>query len=271
MAGKLNYTNMTTNLFYSLITAIFVGGTAGYIGSLMVTKKMSLAGDALGHVALPGMGLALLFGFDVSVGALVFLLVGVLLIWFFESRTELPAETLTGVVFVLSLAVGFLITPELELLEALIGDISRVTAWGSAIAVLGSILAVVMVRKIYPEMILSSISEDTAISRKINIKKNNLIYFLALAIITALGVKVVGSLLIGALVIVPAAAARNVSQNMRKYIFASALLGVLICVFGVVFSSTMALPVGPITILAGVTVFVLSLIVKEFSLRGFTK
>ncbi len=110
---------------YSLITAIFIGGAAGYLGSLMVTKRMALVGDALGHVALPGMGLALLFGLNVSVGAFIFLLLGVLLIWFLETKTMLPTETLVGIIFVLSLALGFLITPQPDLLEALMGDISK--------------------------------------------------------------------------------------------------------------------------------------------------
>ncbi|NCQ02827.1 metal ABC transporter permease, partial [Candidatus Wolfebacteria bacterium] len=80
---------MTINnqFLFSLITAIFVGGAAGYLGSLMISKRMALVGDALGHVALPGIGLALLLGLNVSLGAFVFLLAGVLLIWFLEKKT----------------------------------------------------------------------------------------------------------------------------------------------------------------------------------------
>lgn len=190
----------------SLITAIFVGGAAGFLGSLMVTKRMALVGDALGHVALPGMGLALLWGINVSLGALVFLFLGILLIWFLGTKTYLPTETLVGIIFVLSLAVGFLITPEQELLHALVGDIAKVSLGDAFISVILSILVMAIMYKIYPKLILASISEDLAIANKVNIKRNNLIYLLMIAIIVALGVKVVGSLLIGALVIVPAAA-----------------------------------------------------------------
>ena len=68
---------MTNQFILSLISGIFIGGVAGYLGSLMLTKRMALVGDALGHVALPGMGLALLFGFNVSFGAFLFLLLGI--------------------------------------------------------------------------------------------------------------------------------------------------------------------------------------------------
>ena len=68
---------MSNQFLFSLISGIFIGRAAGYLGSLMLTKRMALVGDALGHVALPGMGLALLFGLDVSFGAFLFLLLGI--------------------------------------------------------------------------------------------------------------------------------------------------------------------------------------------------
>ncbi len=248
---------------YSLITAIFIGGAAGYRGSLMVTKRMALVGDALGHVALPGMGLALLFGLNVSVGAFIFLLLGVLLIWFLETKTMLPTETLVGIIFVLSLALGFLITPQPELLEALIGNISRVFLAYALVSVILSIFVIYVVNKIYSNIILSSISEDLALANKINIKKYNLIYLLAISLIVALGVKVVGSLLVGALVIVPAAASRMISSNMRQYALVAAALGILSCILGIVFSKITQLPAGPIIILISILFFALSLIFKK--------
>jgi len=68
---------MNSQFLFSLISGIFIGGAAGYLGSLMLTKRMALVGDALGHVALPGMGLALIFGLDISFGAFLFLLLGI--------------------------------------------------------------------------------------------------------------------------------------------------------------------------------------------------
>lgn len=254
---------MDNQFLLSLIVAIFVGGVAGYLGSLMLTKRMALVGDALGHIALPGMGLALLWGLNVSFGAFVFLLAGVLLIWFLETKTHLPTETLVGIIFVFSLALGFLITPEPELLHALVGDISQVFLLDAAASVVLSIFVLYVINKIYPKMMLASISEDLAAVSRINIKKYNLIYLLAISIIVALGVKVVGSLLIGALVIIPAAASRIISQNIRQYTLVSALLGILSCVLGILFSKITGLPVGPLIILTCILFFVISLVFKK--------
>lgn len=255
---------MNINQFwFSLITGIFVGGAAGYLGSLMITKRMALVGDALGHVALPGIGLALLWGLNVSLGAFIFLLAGVLLIWFLETKTNLATETLVGVIFVLSLALGFLITPQPELLEALIGDISKVALADAAVAIILSIFVVYLINRIYPKIMLASVSEDLAAVSRININKYNFIYLLTIAIIVALGVKVVGSLLIGALVIIPAAASRIFSTNMRQYVFWSALFGVLSCISGILLSRITQFPVGPLIILVCILFFVISLVFKK--------
>ena len=73
-------------LFLALVMVIFIGGAAGYIGSLMITKRMSLMAGALGHLTLPGVSLALLYELDVSFVALLFLLIGIVLIWLFNAE-----------------------------------------------------------------------------------------------------------------------------------------------------------------------------------------
>lgn len=254
---------MTNEFLLSLIAGISVGGAAGYLGSLMLTKRMALVGDALGHVALPGMGLALLFGFNASFGAFLFLLLGIFLIWLLEIRTSLPTEALVGVVFVASLAAGFLIVPEPELLEALFGDISRVSFEMALASVFFSLLIFLVIRRIYRKLILSSISGDLAKSEGVSAKKQNLIYLLLIAAVVALGVQVVGALLVGALLIVPAAAARNISKNLRSYALWSIGLGMASSFLGALLFRFTGLPAGPMIILAATSFFLLSLALKN--------
>jgi ABC-type Mn2+/Zn2+ transport system permease subunit len=254
---------MNSQFLLSLISGIFIGGVAGYLGSLMLSKRMALVGDALGHVALPGMGLALLFGLDVSFGAFLFLLLGIFLIWLFEIKTSLPMEALVGVVFVASLAIGFLIVPEPELLEALFGDISKVSFEMMIASILFSLLIFLVINRIYPKMILANISEDLAKSEGIKIKKENFIYLFSIAAMVALGVKIVGSLLVGALVIIPAATARNLSKNLKEYYLGSVVLGILSCLFGILLFRLTGLLAGPSIILTSTFFFLISLIFKR--------
>jgi len=254
---------MTDQFLFSLISGIFIGGAAGYLGSLMLTKRMALVGDALGHVALPGMGLALLLGLDVSLGAFVFLLLGIFLIWLLEIKTSLPTEALVGVIFVASLAVGFLIVPELELLEALFGDISKVSFGTAAVSAVLSVAIFLVIGRIYPKMILAGISSDLAKSEGINVKRQNFVYLLLIALMVALGVKIVGSLLVGALVIIPAATARNLSKTLKGYYMGSIIFGVLSCLFGSLLFKFTGLPAGPVIILTSTFFFLVSLILKR--------
>src|SRR3972149_2293858 len=113
------------NLLLLLAVGIFVGGASAYLGSFMVLKRMSLVGDALSHVALPGMAIAIALGLSPMLGAFVALIIATIGIWYFQETSEVYPEALVGVFFTASLAIGILITPEPDLLEALFGSIEK--------------------------------------------------------------------------------------------------------------------------------------------------
>jgi zinc transport system permease protein len=247
----------------SLLAGASVGGAAGYLGSLMITRKMALVGDALGHIALPGMGMALLLHVDVALGALVFLALGILVIWRLGERTSLSSETAAGIVFVASLAAGFLIVPEPDLLESLIGDIGKVSLPWAMVSVAVSIGVSILVKRIYPGMMLISISADLAAVEGIAATRYNLLYLAAIALIVSIGVKVTGSLLVGALVIIPPATARLISHDMQRYTSRSVWVGVMSSVAGVVVSRITRFPAGPSIILVGALLFLLALMPRR--------
>jgi len=254
---------MEAQFLYSLITGIFIGGVAGYLSSLMITKRMALVGDCLGHVALPGVALALIYGFNVSLGAIPVLILGIVLIWLFEMRTKLPMEALTGVVFTTSVAIAFLFLPEEKVSAALIGDISQVGFWDTLFSVIFCIFTFLVLRKIFSKIILTNLSENLAKVEHIKVERYNFIFLACIAIVVALGVKVTGSLLMGALVITPAAAARNFASNLSQYSYGALLIGVISCVLGILLFKVFALPAGPFVILTASLIFLISLIFKK--------
>ena len=254
---------VTETFLFSLLTGTFVGLSAGYIGSLMVLKKMALVGDALSHVALPGLALGILFNFDPFLGAFAFLFLAAVVTWHLERNSKLSAETIVGVLFVLALAVGILITPEPELLEALFGDITKVGLIDTVLTAVISILAIFTTKIIYKKIILGIISEELAISSGIKVSRINLLYLLLVALIVAVGIKSIGTLLVGVLVIIPAASAKNISSNLFRYSLLSSLFGVISSFFGVLLSSYVELPAGPLVVLFGTSIFVISLFVNK--------
>ncbi|HUK29459.1 MAG TPA: metal ABC transporter permease, partial [Candidatus Acidoferrales bacterium] len=222
-------------------------------------------GDALSHVALPGLALGILFNFNPFIGAFAFLFAASMVTWYIERSTELSAEAIIGVLFVLALAIGILITPEPDLLEALFGDVAKVSVYDALAAVTVSIFVLILVRWVYLRTVLSLISEELARSSGINVSRINFVYLLLVALVVASGIKLVGSLLVGALVIVPAAATKNIGRNLHSYAMISGIVGILSSLSGIVLSYYTRLPAGPLVVLAGTLIFLITVFWNRLS------
>lgn len=246
-----------------LAIGILIGLSAGYIGSFMVLRRMSLVGDALSHVALPGIAVALLMNFNPFFGAFAALVLAIFLIWLLEKRTELPSETLVGIMFTASLALGLLLTPEPELLEALFGDITKVTMFDFWLTLCVSIVIFLVIRQISKRLMLGIISKELAQALKIPINKINFIFLFIVAFVVALGIKVAGTVLTGSLVIIPAAAAKNISVNLSQYTLWSLFFGGLSSVLGLLLAKYFGISLGPTIILSAGGIFLGTLLFKK--------
>jgi len=229
----------------------------------MLTKRMALVAGPLGHLTLPGIALGLLYGFDVSIGAFLFVVLGIVLIWLFEIRTKLPMEALAAVVFASGVAIAFLLLPEENEVPALIGDVSQISLLATAFTVVLSSIVFVAIKKIYSKMVLISISEDLAKVEGVNVEKYNLIYLACIAIIVSLGVRIVGGLMTAALVAIPACTSRNLTKNLSQYSFGGLILGSLSSFLGVLAFKFTLVPTGPSIILISTLFFIASLIFKK--------
>lgn len=254
---------MNTNLLFLLLTGALVGAASGYLGSFMVLKRMSLVGDALSHVALPGMAIALTFGLNPILGAFVALTIATVGIWYLAERSEIYPEALVGVFFTASLAIGILVTPQPELLEALFGNLEKIGFVDGIITIVAAAFIFLLAREISEKLLLGVVSEDLARSSGIKMPLINLIYLFLVGSIVALGVKFVGTLLMGALVIVPAAAAKNVAKNIMSYQLLGILFGILSVVFGVLIAKFVGISSGPAVVLVSIAIFALSYLFKR--------
>lgn len=245
-----------------LIIGLAIGLGAGYLGAFMVLRRMSLVGDALSHVALPGIAVGFLLGVNPFLGAFAFLFVAVLGIWSLERSTELPSETLVGIFFTTALALGILLTPQPELLEALFGDIGKVVLSDLYFTLPLVAASMFVAYKIAKPLTLSILSKDLTQSMGVNVSRINFVFLLLVALIVALGIKVTGTLLMGALVIIPAAAARNVSLNFNRYSLLSSLFGGLAGLVGIFIAQVWHLTPGPMVVLMGGVIFLISFIFR---------
>lgn len=254
---------MNTNLIFLLLIGALVGGASGYLGSFMVLKRMSLVGDALSHVALPGIAIALTFGVNPMLGALTALFIATFGIWYLGEHSEVYPEALVGVFFTASLSLGLLLTPEPELLEALFGDLDKLTSIDGILTIAGAFVIFLVTYSISKSLLLGTVSEDLAKSQKINLSKVNLIYLLMVSLVVALGVKFLGTLLTGAMVIIPAVTAKNIAKGINNFHFLSIAFGVFSATLGILVARFFNVASGPAVTLTAVLLFVLSYIFKK--------
>jgi zinc transport system permease protein len=254
----------------SLVLSIFVGVAAGYLGSLMVLERMALVGDALSHVALPGLAIGILLGFFPIFGAFAFLFASAIIIWYLQRVTRISYEALVGAMFTLALAIGILLFGNnLDALEtAFFGDISAVNWEIAVIAIFVCVGAVAATKVIYDKLVLTMISEDLAIAKGIKVARINLLYLFLVSVIVAISIQVVGTLLVGFLVIVPAIAAKSLSTRMKSYTLISAIFGAVSGFVGVLlwqlyFGAESSLPFpGPMVVFVGIAIFAATVIIN---------
>lgn len=252
---------MEISLTQSLIIALTVGAASGSIGSFVVLKRMALVGDALSHVALPGIALALVYHIDPFWGVVASLLGAAFLVFWLETRTKLPSEALIGLLFTASLAIGILAIPDTEILESLFGGFPVLPTYLFGIIILVSLVATVLTFLFAKSFVFRFVSPEVA---EVNgVKRSYNLYFLVMfSVVVALGIKLAGTLLMGALTIIPASIARNLTGSIKSYIFLSAFLGAAISVVGVVIAYLFNLLPGPAIVLLGIFVFIASFFLK---------
>jgi ABC-type Mn2+/Zn2+ transport system permease subunit len=251
----------------SILLSAGMAAAAGLVGCFALMRRMTLAADALSHVALPGIGAALAVGLEPLWGATAALLIGAALIWALEERTRIATETVTGVVFTASLAVGSLIATREELIDALFGTaqaLSRAEFLIGLAAEAGILAFILSMRK---RLVLALVSPDIARTAGLRVSRLNLLFLWVFALTVALGLRYLGVLLMGALIIIPAATARRLARNLTAMLALASAVAILSTLGGAMLAAGLGKPSGPFIVLFASGVFCLSLIGKVSASR----
>lgn len=253
---------METTFFSTLLIALSVGVASGSVGSFAVLRRMALIGDALSHVALPGVALALAYQIDPFWGVLLFLTGAAILVWWLESMTKLPSEALVGILFTASLAIGILTIPDTEIIESLFGSFPN-RSIVLLFLILGASATLTFVTFLFtPKFLFATLSPELALIEDPK-RKWDLFFLLVFAFVVALGIKLVGTLLMGALTIIPALIAKNMTRSMTNYFAFSTFLGGLVASGGVMLARYFGFLPGPTIVLFGVALFIVSILFRR--------
>lgn len=245
-----------------------LGGTgvalaAGPVGCFIVWRRMVYFGAALAHSALLGVALGFLLGVDLSVGIFALCVGLAVLFALLERQHLLPTDTLLGVLAHAALAAGlvtvaFLTTLRVDLMGYLFGDILAVTETDLVVIGVLTVLTLAGMAILWRSLLSITVNEDLAAVEGVPVAAVRLGFVLMVAGVVAIGMKIVGMLLILSLIIIPAATARRLASTPERMAILAMVFGVLSVVIGLYASLYWDLPSGPLIVVAAALFFALS-------------
>ncbi|WP_371419539.1 MULTISPECIES: metal ABC transporter permease [Stappiaceae] len=249
----------------ALVAGIGVALVAGPLGCFIVWRRMAYFGDTLSHAALLGVALSLLLNINttLAVGA-VSVVIATLLVLLRRNDT-FSSDALLGLLSHSALALGlvclaFMTWVRVDLLGLLFGDILAVTRIDIALIYAGGGIVLLVLALIWRQLFAATVSPDLAAGEGLRPERTELIFMILTAIVIAISLKIIGALLITALLIIPAAAARRLSTSPEQMAALAAIIGSASVVGGLYASLNYDTPSGPSIVVAAVVLFTLSLV-----------
>ena len=260
----------------ALLAALFLGPAAALLGVFVTARRMAFFSDTIAHAALAGIALGLWFGFfNPTFPMIIFSLVVAAAMMWLKSNTDLLTDTIMALLLSGSVALGIVI---LSLLEGRRGDLHRylfgdilAVSWmdvGFAGALLVAVGGVVFTR--LSDLTLLTANEALAHVCGVSVARLNYPFVVWLTVTVAMSIRLLGIILVTALLVIPPAAARNLSCNLRQQIVFSIMLGLAGSVGGAMLSYPLEVPCGPAIVLTCIALFCLSLVGKwQLARRAF--
>jgi len=253
-----------TFLLYALAAGVGVALVAGPLGCFVVWRGLAFFGDALAHSALLGLAFGIVLGIAPGLSVLGFAAAFALVLALLERHGSLANDTLLGILAPSLLAAGMVAASllpgaRLDLVGALFGDVLAVGPQDLAWIYGGGLVVLATLAWLWRPLIAATAEPEVAAVEGIAVARLNLALLLLLALTVALAVKVVGVLLIGALLVIPAAAARNLAGSPEAMAGIAAGIGAGAVALGLAASLAWDFPAGPAIVLAAALLFACSL------------
>lgn len=251
----------------AFLAILIISPLFGILGTMIVNNRMAFFSDALGHSALTGMAIGILFGaIDTSVPMILFAIAFALLLNKIKHSGIVANDTVISVFSSMSTAIGLIILSRggnfAKYSALLVGDILSISP--KEIVWLLLILIVTIVFWIFGFNKLHAVSLNTSLakSKRIPVKLLDNLFVVLIAVIVMLSIEWIGILIINALLILPAAASRNIAGNMREYHLFSVLFSVFSSVLGLILSYYLDTASGPMIVVIAALLFFVTLIVR---------
>jgi zinc transport system permease protein len=263
----------------AVLCSLVAGPLLGGMGTMVVAKRMAFFSQAVGQAALTGVALGVLLGEPVTApyaSLFGFCTLFALTMNFTRNRTRMSQDTVIAVFLSISLALGACVllyvtaTVNMHVLDnVLFGSILTVNDTDVSVLLAVGAVCVLIGVPLFNRIVLSSLNPSLAMARGVNAVLLDYVFVLMITAVTVACLKIVGAMLVEALLIVPAAAARNVSRSLRGFVFLSMAISTMSCLLGVILPMLYEIPIpsGGAIILAAAACFVGTATLRAVSSR----
>ena len=250
----------------ALVSAVVIGAVAGISGRSPIPPGLSSLGAAISHAVFPGVALSFLLGINFFIGALVFGLLASFLIAFVNQNSTITGDTAIGITFSSFLALGVILIgvakSSTDLFHILFGNILAVQDIDLLITLVVSVIVVVVILAYFKELQVTSFDPVFAQSSGMNVQFYHYLLMFLLALVSITAMQSVGTVMIVALLITPAATAYLYSNRLKTMLILAATFGSLSSVLGLYIGYTFNIAIGSTIVLTAAALFVVSFIVS---------
>ncbi len=269
MLEALQYEFMRNALAAALLAAV----ACGIVGVYVVVKRIVFISGGIAHTSFGGIGLGYLLGANPIIGALVFALGASLTIGLVTRRTRVPEDTAIGVLWAIGMALGVVfigLSPGYapDLMSYLFGNILTVSSGDLLLMLILDLIIVGAIVALFKEYLVVSFDEEYATAVGMPVERLRLLLLCLIALTVVVLIRVVGMILVIALLTFPAAMARRFTHNMKTMMVLSVALGALFSVGGLVLSYWLGLPSGATIVLLGGCALALTWVLTGVGSRG---
>ena len=249
----------------ALLAGIGLAAVTGPLGSVVIWHRMAYFGDTMAHSALLGVALSLLFEINIMIGVFAISSGVALALVALRQQGSLSSDALLGILSHSTLALGlvlvaFMTWVRVDLIGYLFGDILSVSRLDLAVIYVGGALVLALTAVIWRTLLASTVNVEIAQAEGLKPDLARLVFMLSLAFVIAIAMKIVGIVLITALLIIPAATARRLSASPEQMALLASVCGALAVVGGLGASMRWDTPSGPSIVVAAFALFLLSLV-----------
>ncbi|WP_129597460.1 metal ABC transporter permease [Anaerophilus nitritogenes] len=260
-------------LQHAILSAIFASIACGIIGTIITEKNLIMMSGGIAHTAFGGIGMGYFIGIEPIFGALVFSIVAALGVNKIHKKTHTGEDILVGMFWSLGMALGILfiwLTPGYppELSSYLFGDILTVSKMDLYMMIIVNVMIVGIVGGYFQQFKAYLFDEEFAAVIGMKTSYLEKIVFILIALTIVILIRVVGIILIIALLTVPTAIAKEFSYDLKKIMILSSLVGILFCLFGLFISYLLQIPSGASIVISLVISYLIICIIKNKIKKG---